>query len=158
MRWRLALACGALAACAHSDGPGGDCTPACGDGLVCRYDTCLARPAPCTANAACTGDQYCDTTAKECLPWGVGPGGTSSRDCAGDAVPGVFFPGVQCEWLGPPAGDDFADHVNVLATPMVATLDDPTTPSIVFPSYNFHRPRLRIVHEQRSSLLRRDSA
>jgi hypothetical protein len=48
----------------------------------------------------------------------------------------VFFPGVQCAWVGPPAGDAFPGHVNVLATPMVATLDDPATPSIVFTSYN----------------------
>lgn len=136
MRWGLALACGALGACAHGGGRGEPCTPACGDGLVCRYDTCVAPPSPCTANAACAGDQYCDVTAMECLPWGVGPGGTSDPSCAGAPAPGVFFPTVQCEWLGPPAGDAFPDHVDVLATPMVATLDDPATPSIVFTSYN----------------------
>jgi hypothetical protein len=51
-------------------------------------------------------------------------------------APGAFFPAVQCAWQGPPHGDSFPGHVNVLATPMVATLDDLTTPSIVFPSYN----------------------
>ena len=51
---------------------------------------------------------------------------------------GVFFPALQCAWLGPPAGDAFPAHVNVLATPMVATLDDPATPSIAFTSYNFN--------------------
>jgi hypothetical protein len=49
----------------------------------------------------------------------------------------VYFPGVQCEWVGPPAGDAFPDHVNVLATPMVATFDAEGTPSIVVTSYNF---------------------
>src|SRR5215831_11579538 len=137
MIWARGLAIGALAACAHSGGPG-ECAPACTDGLVCRYASCVPRPTACAGDASCSGDQYCDVSAKECLPWGVGPGGTSNRSCAGDPVPGVFFPALQCEWIGPPAGDAFPDHVNVLATPMVATLDDPTTPSIVFTSYNFN--------------------
>jgi len=66
----------------------------------------------------------------------VGPGGTSDQGCASTPAPGVFFPAVQCEWLGPPAGDAFPAHVNVLTTPLVAPLDDRTTPSIVFTSYN----------------------
>lgn len=125
---------GFLAAC-HSGGHDQACNPACGDGLVCRYATCVS-PIACTANTDCPGDRYCETTAGECLPWGVGPGGTSDRSCAGTPAPGVFFPTVQCAWQGPPAGDSFPNHVNVLATPMVATLDDPAAPSIVFPSYN----------------------
>jgi hypothetical protein len=137
MSWGRTLAIAALAACAHS-GPGDPCRPACGSGQVCRYETCVPTPTACTANPGCTGDQYCDRSAGECLPWGVGPGGTSDRSCAGDAVPGVFFPTLQCEWLGPPPGDPFPGHVNVLATPMVAALDDPATPSIVFTSYNFN--------------------
>jgi len=136
MRWCLAIACGSLAACAHSGGTGDHCSRACGDGLVCRYDACVPPPAACSASAGCSGDQYCDASAMECLPWGVGPGGASDRSCAAAAVPGVFFPGVQCEWLGPPAGDAFPGHVNVLATPMVAMLDDKAAPSIVFTSYN----------------------
>ncbi|HEX8106438.1 MAG TPA: VCBS repeat-containing protein, partial [Kofleriaceae bacterium] len=127
------LVYGLLAAC-HS-GSHEACNPACGDGLVCRYATCVV-PIPCTANTDCAGDQYCETAAGECLPWGVGPGGTSDRSCAGTPAPGAFFPAVQCAWSGPPQGDPFPGHVNVLATPMVATLDDPITPSIVFPSYN----------------------
>ncbi len=128
------LVVGLLAAC-HSSNHDSACNPACGDGLVCRYATCV-EPIACTANTGCPGDQYCETTAGECLPWGVGPGGTSDRSCAGTPAPGAFFPTVQCAWAGPPEGDPFPNHVNVLATPMVATLDDPTTPSIVFPSYN----------------------
>jgi hypothetical protein len=88
-------------------------------------------------NVGCPGDQYCDVAAKECLPWGVGPGGTSDPSCQVAPVPGVFLPGVQCAWDGPPAGDAFPDHVNVLSTPMVATFDPQGTPSIVFTSYNF---------------------
>jgi hypothetical protein len=54
----------------------------------------------------------------------------------------VFFPGVQCEWLGPPAGDAYPEHKNVLGTPVVMDLGgvgDPelARPSILFVSYNF---------------------
>jgi hypothetical protein len=129
--------------CNGTSGSGPDakeCSPPCAGGTVCRYDVCVPTPTPCSSNLDCPGDQYCDTTAGECLPWGVGPGGGSDPECKRDPVPGVFFPGVQCEWLGPPAGDPFPDHVNVLATPMVATLyrqGEFATPSIVFTSYNF---------------------
>ena len=118
------------------------CNPACEDPLVCRYDTCVPPPKPCTTNADCPGDQYCDVTANECLPWGVGPGGMNDQECKRDPVPGVFFPGAQCEWLGPPPGDAFPGHINVLATPMVATFyqqvgQEFAAPSVVFTSYNF---------------------
>jgi hypothetical protein len=140
MRWRVALAHLVAAGC-HGHEPAGldagSCVPACGDGQACRYDTCVARPTACTGNAECAGDQHCDPSAMECLPWGVGPGGTSDPACKNAPVPGVFFPGVQCEWLGPPAGDAFPAHVNVLATPMVATFGAAAAPSIVFTSYNF---------------------
>lgn len=122
------------------DGAGDSCTPACVDPQVCRYATCVPPPTPCTTNMDCPGDQYCDTSAHECLPWGVGPGGGSDPTCKRDPVPGVFFPGAQCEWLGPPPGDPYPNHVNVLATPMVATFyvqGEFSTPSIVFTSYNF---------------------
>ena len=134
MRPHVVVVYGLLAAC-HSGGSDQACNPACDDGLVCRYATCVV-PIACSANTDCPGDQYCDATGGDCVPWGVGPGGASDRSCAGIAAPGAFFPTVQCAWQGPPAGDPFPGHVNVLATPMVATLDDPTTPSIVFPSYN----------------------
>jgi hypothetical protein len=140
MRWGFAIAFPLLATACHGNGGAPDgaiCTPACSDGLVCRYDACIAPPSACTMNASCPGDQYCNVAAMECLPWGLGPGGTSDGSCQGTPAPGVFFPGVQCEWDGPPAGDAFPDHVNVLATPMVATFDAQGGPSIVFTSYNF---------------------
>jgi len=124
-----------FAAACHSGGHDQACNPACGDGLVCRYASCIV-PIACSGNSDCPGDRYCDGTGGECVPWGVGPGGTSDRSCAGTPAPGAFFPTVQCAWQGPPAGDPFLAHVNVLATPMVAALDDPAVPSIVFPSYN----------------------
>src|SRR5947208_1478712 len=130
MRWWLALATLVAAACHGQEpaGPGDGCNPACGAGQACRYDTCVAQPTACARSTECSGDQYCDPSAKECLPWGLGPGGTSDPTCKNDAAPGVFFPGVQCEWLGPPAGDAFPDHVNVLATPMVAAFGPSSAP------------------------------
>ena len=119
----------------------GACNPACEDGTVCRYLTCVPPPTACDDNTDCPGDQYCDTSAGECLPWGVGPGGPNDNGCVREPVPGVFFPGAQCEWLGPPAGDPFPAHANVLATPAVAsfynTRGEFASPSIVFTSYNF---------------------
>jgi hypothetical protein len=119
---------------------GHQCSPACPAGTVCRYEVCVPPPAACSTNLDCPGDQYCDKDANECLPWGVGPGGGSDPECKRAPVPGVFFPGAQCEWLGPPAGDPYPAHRNVLATPMVAVLyaqGEFPTPSIVFTSYNF---------------------
>lgn len=116
---------------------------ACTDGQVCRHDVCIDPPPPCDAMGECPGDRYCDQPAGECLPWGVGPGGTFDDACVREVVPGVFFPGVQCEWLGPPAGDPFPDHRNVLGSPMVATFGggggggEFGSPSIAFISYNF---------------------
>jgi len=142
----LAVACALMApACQHSgglggdggDSSGGDCTPACGDGLVCRYAACVATPAACAGSSDCRGDERCDDAAKECLPWGVGGSGVSDPQCQGEPAPGVFFPELQCQWLGPPLGDAYPGHVNVLATPMVATFGAGNTPSIVFTAYNF---------------------
>jgi hypothetical protein len=147
MRW-LAVAlvlltsgCSCNSIGVRPDVPGGDvCTPPCTGELVCRYDTCVSPPTPCTTNAECLGDRYCDVTRNECLPWGVGPGGASDGECRREPVPGVFFPGAQCEWRGPPPGDPYPDHRNVLSTPMVATFysfGELASPSIVFVAYNF---------------------
>jgi hypothetical protein len=134
----LALAIGAFGGCncgsGAGNGPDGGCAD-CTDGTVCRYDTCVPTPTPCTSNLDCPGDQYCDLPAMECIPWGVGPGGDSDASCMREPVPGVFFPLQQCEWLEPPVGDAFPQHRNVLGTPMVGTFYG-ATPSIVFTSYN----------------------
>ncbi|MCX5741569.1 MAG: VCBS repeat-containing protein [Proteobacteria bacterium] len=68
-----------------------------------------------------------------------GPGGENDPTCKREPVPGVFFPGAQCEWTAPPVDDPFPLHKNVLATPMVASFyaqGEFTVPSIVFTSYN----------------------
>lgn len=127
-----------LAACGGSDPRTPDaCDPACGEGLACRYQSCVPQPTACSDQAGCTGDRYCDVGALECLPWGIGPGGDHDASCRTEPAPGVAFPGVQCEWAGPLLDDPFAAHANVLATPMVARLDAGGGPSIVFTSYNF---------------------
>src|SRR5262245_35430056 len=125
MRWLVALllaaSCGGKISGSTPDAnPGDICPSPCPSDQVCRYRTCVPAPGPCATDAACLGDSYCDETRGECLPWGVGPGGTASPACVRASVPGVFFPGVQCEWLGPPAGDSYPNHKNVLGTPMVA--------------------------------------
>src|SRR5687767_4558970 len=94
------------------------CNPPCVGDRVCRYDVCVPPPMPCTVQEDCKGDSYCDVSLMECLPWGVGPGGGSNPECKRDPVPGVFFPGAQCEWTAPAPGD-FDTHRNVLATPVV---------------------------------------
>ena len=126
---------------ASGDGAGGTCTPSCTADTVCRYSTCVPPPTPCTTNEDCPGDSYCDTSASECLPWGVGPGGNKDDSCTRQVVAGVFYPDVQCEWLGPPAGDPYPDHKNILGSPVVGdfrAFGDPELgrPSIVFISYN----------------------
>jgi hypothetical protein len=123
-------------------GDAATCATMCTTGDVCRFGVCVPTPASCNANSDCLGDTYCDVADHECLPWGIGPGGQSDPMCTRTTTPGVFFPGVQCEWLGPPAGDPYPDHKNVLSTPMVVDFGgaaDPelSRPSIVFVSYNF---------------------
>lgn len=149
----VAFAVAIIAACGGSgsgdvdgggdgDGGGAECGGACVDPQVCRYDQCVPPPAPCASTDDCEGDFYCDLPAGECLPWGVGPGGDSDDECTREVVAGVFFPDVQCEWLGPPMNDMYPDHINILGSPVVADFrgfGDPElgNPSIVFISYNF---------------------
>ena len=116
MQWLVGVAAVVLVACGggsgsnidagggNGDGGGGGCPAPCDDDEVCRYAICVPTPQTCASNDDCAGDFYCDLPAGECLPWGVGPGGFSDNECTREVIPGVFFPDVQCEWLGPPYG------------------------------------------------------
>ena len=132
------------AACANSD--------ACSEGLICAAGTCEQRVGMCSSDADCSGDSYCcatDCTASGesggCLRYGTGPRGNINPMCEGMPSVGVFAPSVQCEWSGPPEGDPYPDHTNVLTTPLVANLgNDPgTNPDVIAPNeilivtYNF---------------------
>jgi hypothetical protein len=108
----------------------------CAEDEVCRYGVCLPDPPACV-DGECQGDHWCDPATDECLPWEVGPSGDLDEECVRVAVPGVFVPGVQCEWV-PEEGDAWR---NVLGAPMVADFGGPgggefSLPYIVFVTYN----------------------
>ena len=140
----LVIICVASCGGGGSGGPDADGTcgdTVCPDGEVCRYNECIPPPGPCT-DGECPGDFWCDTSTNECLPWDVGPSGDFDEGCAREAVPGVFVPGVQCEWLGPQPTDPHPGHFNVLGAPMVADFglagggSEFSNPFIVLVSYN----------------------
>ncbi|MFH2011069.1 MAG: hypothetical protein ABI333_31000 [bacterium] len=132
---------------AGSDGGGADCpdgrdfcgTLCCRDTEVCVEDQCLLDQGPCDNDSQCQEDSYCEQG--QCVPYDVGPRGPFNPGCTQLAIAGLFQPGIQCEWLGPPAGDPYPGHVRVLSAPMVVDFDfddDPNTvePSIVVMTYN----------------------
>jgi hypothetical protein len=130
--------------CNNGGSGGPDADRGCGDGAcetgeVCRYNECVPDPAACV-DGECAGDHWCDTTTNECLPWDVGPSGDHDETCSRTAVPGVFVPGVQCEWVDPDS-DPLTTSFNVLSAPMVADLgiggsSEFANPHIVLVSYN----------------------
>jgi hypothetical protein len=114
-------------------------TDCCRDDEVCApgHEVCVPDMT-CDSNDDCQNDSYCDPETSLCLPY---DDGEVDETCTQINVVGVFAPDVQCEWLGPPAGDAYPGHLNVLATPVVVDFDfdgDGGTiePSIIFPSYN----------------------
>jgi len=132
-----------------STGGEGPCTKSidCPDGKVCAAGTCVPFDGDCTGDKDCHGDTYC--CSKGCLPMGEQPGacidfgldpvGDSHEDCEGLVPVGLFQPSVQCEWSAPPNNDPFANHRNVLTTPLAAPLPhfgmDST--ELVIVTYNF---------------------
>ncbi len=114
-------------------------TTTCALGEVCRFDQCIDPPPTCSLDSECQNDSYCESG--ECIAYGVGPRGPVDKSCARQPLIGLFSPKVKCQWTGPPAGDPFPDHVQVLSTPLVADFDfdgnkAAVHPSIVFTSYN----------------------
>ena len=110
----------------------------CGPGEVCMGGRCVLEQPGCTSNEECQGDTCCKENV--CQPYGPGqPCGETNDDCTRGLKIGIFAPIVQCEWTGPPAGDLYPQHRNVLSTPMVVDFKfggTPGSPSIVFVSYN----------------------
>jgi hypothetical protein len=129
------LACAAACNGSHGGPIRDGCADACAIDEVCRYSACVPTPSHCGSTDDCHGDSYCDTSSSECLPWGVGPGGASDPSCRRELAAGAFVPEVECAWHGPPAGDPFPEHVQVLSTPLVARFGG-ASPSIVFLASN----------------------
>jgi hypothetical protein len=110
----------------------------CAAGEECRFGSCVT-PGECVGDADCGSDSYCEAGA--CIPYGTGPRPDHNPDCTRIVVAGLFAPTLQCSWEGPPAGDAFPTHIQLLDTPMVVDFDfdgarDTVRPSIVFTSYN----------------------
>ena len=130
-------------------GPGTPCTGSdeCDEGLVCAAGECTPSDGECTMDSECTGDTYCcaegclpeGESGGLCIPYGTGPKGDVNDLCVGDVSVGLFQPSVQCEWSGPPEGDPFPDHVQVLTTPLIADLanDSGVAAEIIIVTYNF---------------------
>ena len=106
---------------------------------TCQFDVCVDGPDVCGDDDDCWNDSYC--IDKKCIPFGVGPGELAKESCDKLNLAGLFLPTLQCEWTGPPEGDAFPNHKNVLGTVLVADFNlekDPelVRPSIVFVSYD----------------------
>ncbi|HEY3354687.1 MAG TPA: VCBS repeat-containing protein, partial [Polyangia bacterium] len=114
---------------------GGAC---CGAGEVCLADQCVADQRPCSSDEECQNDTCC--LAGTCEPYGPGkPCGETNPACTKGLKIGIFAPVVKCEWTGPPAGDLYPQHRNVLGTPAVIDFHFAGAagrPSLVFVSYN----------------------
>jgi hypothetical protein len=134
---------------AAPDAGSGDCpdgrdycgtgTQCCDAGELCLGGSCVLDQGTCSGDADCQEDSYCEQG--QCWPYGTGPRGDFNPGCTQLSIAGLFQPGIQCEWLGPPAGDPYPGHVRVLSTPLVVDFDfdgDATRiePSIVVMTYN----------------------
>jgi hypothetical protein len=112
----------------------------CPGGTVCEDEVCKVL---CTTDSDCQGDTYCCTSGcgahSICVPYGTGPRGDIDPLCRIDIVVGQMEARTQCEWVGPPPGDPYPNHVQVLTTVMVADLphDSGAAAEIVLVSYNY---------------------
>jgi FG-GAP repeat len=122
--------------------PGGDPACAgscCATGEFCALDTvCAPTQDPCTTADDCWFDSYCE--GGQCIPYGVPPDKINDPTCEVKIDINAIVPAEQCRWTGPPSGDPFPNHYQVMATPVVVDFnfddDDKTlAPSIVFASF-----------------------
>jgi len=128
----------------------------CGDGEICRFDSCVSDLGACTDNDDCWGDSYC--VDGRCIPYGIPVEHDHDEMCSRSIDIESIVPQVQCRWTGPPAGDARPAEIQVMATPVVVDFDldgDPSTlaPSIVFASFptagSYRQPGvLRIIDGQ----------
>src|SRR5690606_8122317 len=98
---------------------------------VCTVDGyCGLIKDTCTDQSDCQADTYCCSSPdclgtggpSVCIPANVPPG----APCTESVELGVFAPSVQCEWLGPSAGEPVPTSKNVSVTPLVADLPIPS--------------------------------
>lgn len=128
---------------------GGACQSSleCQGDRVCAGGICVDAAGECQSDEDCGGDRYCcgegclpdGETLARCISYGTGPRENVNDACLGEVVIGLFEPSVQCEWSGPPEGDPFPHHKNVLTTPLVANLphDSGAAGEIVIVTYNY---------------------
>jgi hypothetical protein len=103
----------------------------------CVPGFCYTPIGSCTTHDDCRNDSYCH--GGQCVPYGIGPFGIFNANCLRTIPAGQFSPALQCEWSGPPAGDAYPNHKNVLGTPVVVDFQNQAEgapPSIVFVSYD----------------------
>ncbi|MEZ4225889.1 MAG: VCBS repeat-containing protein [Polyangiaceae bacterium] len=125
---------GSITVDAGSDSPT-SCTGAseCPKGTLCKYELCIPNLGKCTTHDDCPGDSYCDADGT-CIPYGIPPSKTNDPTCEKATPSPGLAPIVQCEWLGPPAGDPTAEYVDIYSAPMVAELNLDLDPNKIQPS------------------------
>ncbi|MDX9719690.1 MAG: VCBS repeat-containing protein [Myxococcota bacterium] len=114
----------------------------CDEGLTCAAGVCSTTSGACSGDSDCSGDSYCCSEGCEpagvCIPYGSGPRGDVNDECSFEISIGLFEASAQCEWNGPPEGDPYPEHVQILTTPMVADLPNNSgvAAEIIIVSYN----------------------
>jgi hypothetical protein len=121
------------------------CAIACG-AICCAMDevcfddtTCIPDRGTCASADECGDDTWCSPDGL-CVPFGTPADHTTDDSCTRSIDIETIAPDVECRWTGPPAGDPFPDHYQVMSTPVVVDFDfdsDPATlrPSIVFTTF-----------------------
>jgi len=104
----------------------------CDQGQTCYQDHCILEQPPCQTDQECQEDSYCQDG--QCIPYGLGPRGPQNPDCTRVSIAGLFQPSLQCAWTGPPAGDPYPNHIQMLSTPMVMDFDFDNNPATLEPS------------------------